>query len=473
MPAKLFDRVLVANRGEIACRIIRTCRDMGLQTVAVYSDADEHAAHVALADFAVALGGSASSESYLVADKVIAAAKRAGAGAIHPGYGFLSENAGFAQQVEDAGLVFVGPSPAAIATMGSKIGAKRLMRERSVPVVPGYDATDASGQSDEAFLAASDTIGFPILVKASAGGGGKGMRIARTKDELKSALAPARREALSSFGDASLLIERYIQSPRHIEVQIFGDAHGKVVHLFERECSIQRRHQKILEEAPSPAVDAALRQRLGEAAVKAGEAIGYRSAGTVEFVFDDVSREFFFLEVNTRLQVEHPVTEEVTGLDLVRLQLEVALGLPLPFTQADLDQRGPVGHAIEARLYAEDPDHEFLPQTGLLTAFDFPARPGLRLDTGVRSGDTVSIHYDPMLAKVVVFGKDRAEANRRLLASLNDAHIAGCRTNLAFLRKVLAHPAWKSGALTTHFIADHSKELLNQPVPPELLEQAL
>jgi 3-methylcrotonyl-CoA carboxylase alpha subunit len=458
-----FSKVLIANRGEIACRIMRTCRDMGLQTVAVFSDADRDAAHVRLADEAVHIGGAASAESYLVADRIIAAALRTGAGAIHPGYGFLSENAGFAAAVEAAGLVFVGPGPAAITAMGSKIAAKQLMREHGVPVVPGYDATDATGQSDEAFIAAASTIGFPLLVKASAGGGGKGMRIVLKIEELPSALASARREATASFGDPSLLIERYIQSPRHLEVQIFGDAHGHVVHLFERECSIQRRHQKILEEAPSPTVDAALRHQLGTAAVKAGEAIGYRSAGTVEFVFDDTTRDFFFLEVNTRLQVEHPVTECVTGLDLVRLQLEVALGRPLPFTQADLDNRGPVGHAIEARLYAEDPNNDFLPQTGRLADFHWANRPGLRLDTGVATGDEVSIHYDPMLAKVIAFGFDRAEANRRLLAALNDASVAGCTTNLAFLRRVLAHPAWQAAQLSTHFIADHKPDLLAAP----------
>lgn len=468
-----FSRVLIANRGEIACRIIRTCRDMGLSTVAVFSDADRDLAHVRLADYAVALGGLASSESYLVADKIIAAAISSGAGAIHPGYGFLSENAAFAAAVEAAGLTFIGPTSEAIAIMGSKIGAKRLMRERGVPVVPGFEATDADGQSDDRFLEAAQAIGFPILVKASAGGGGKGMRIAHSLADLKSALATARREALSSFGDASLLIERYIQSPRHLEVQIFGDAFGQVVHLFERECSIQRRHQKVLEEAPSPAVDAALRHQLGDAAVKAGQAIGYRSAGTVEFVFDDTRREFFFLEVNTRLQVEHPVTEEVTGLDLVRLQIEVALGLPLPFTQEELDQRGPVGHAIEARLYAEDPDHDFLPQTGRLLDFDFPARPGLRVDTGVGRGDEVSIHYDPMLAKVIGRGKDRAEANRRLLAALDEAHVAGCVTNLGFLRRVLRHPAWQSGALTTHFIADHEADLIGVETPADVLTRSL
>ncbi len=450
-----FTKVLVANRGEIARRILRTCRAMGLETVAVCSEADLRAPHVLEADEAVCLGPAASAESYLRADKIIAAAKATGAQAIHPGYGFLSENEAFARAVGEAGLVFVGPTPEAIAAMGSKIAAKRLMAAHGVPVVPGYDGRD--GQDDAAFMRVAEAIGFPLLIKASAGGGGKGMRIVRRIEDLAQALQAGRREALSSFGDDALLIERYIDNPRHIEVQILGDAHGNVVHMFERECSVQRRHQKVLEEAPSPGVNAALRKRLGDAAVAAGKAIGYRSAGTVEFVVDGDLQGIHFLEVNTRLQVEHPVTELVTGHDLVRLQLEVAMGRPLPFTQDDLSIRG---HAIEARLYAEDPDQDFLPQTGRLAAFAFPEVEGLRLDTGVRAGDEVSIHYDPMLAKVIAWGADRAEANRRLLAALRGAEVHGVVTNLKFLRAVLAHPAWQSGQLSTHFIAEHKAALV-------------
>jgi len=462
-----FSKVLVANRGEIARRILRTCRAMGLETVAVCSEADLRAPHVLEADEAVCIGPAPSNESYLKGDRIIAAALATGAGAIHPGYGFLSENESFARAVGDAGLVFVGPTPAAIAAMGSKIAAKRLMAEHGVPIVPGYDGRD--GQDDAAFITAVEAMeasgqgAFPLLIKASAGGGGKGMRIVRRLEDLAAALQAGRREALASFGDDALLVEKYIENPRHIEVQILGDAHGNVVHLFERECSIQRRHQKILEEAPSPGVDAALRERLGAAAVAAGKAIGYRSAGTVEFVVDGDLKGLHFLEVNTRLQVEHPVTELVTGHDLVRLQLEVAMGRPLPFTQADLSIRG---HAIEARLYAEDPDQDFLPQTGRLVAFEFPPVEGLRLDAGVRSGDEVSIHYDPMLAKVIAFGSDRDEANRRLLAALRGASVHGVTTNLRFLRAVLAHPAWQSGKLSTHFIADHKAELIGLKPDP-------
>jgi len=459
-----FHKVLVANRGEIARRILRTCRAMGLETVAICSEADLRAPHVLEADEAVCIGPPPAAESYLRGARIIEAALATGAGAIHPGYGFLSENEAFARAVGDAGLVFVGPTPDAIARMGSKIAAKRLMAEHGVPIVPGYDGRD--GQDDAAFLGAVTAMGpgaFPLLIKASAGGGGKGMRIVRRLEDLSAALQAGRREALASFGDDALLVEKYIENPRHIEVQILGDARGNVVHLFERECSIQRRHQKILEEAPSPGVDAALRERLGAAAVAAGKAIGYRSAGTVEFVVDGDLKGIHFLEVNTRLQVEHPVTELVTGHDLVRLQLEIAMGRPLPFTQADLRIQG---HAIEARLYAEDPDQDFLPQTGRLVAFDFPEVEGLRLDAGVRAGDEVSIHYDPMLAKVIAWGSDRAEANRRLLAALRGALVHGVTTNLRFLRAVLGHPAWQSGALSTHFIAEHKHALVGLTVDP-------
>ncbi|MCB9733884.1 MAG: ATP-grasp domain-containing protein [Deltaproteobacteria bacterium] len=449
MATPSFDKVLVANRGEIARRIFRTCRAMGLGTVAVYSDADRDAPHVRDADEAVHIGGAESSASYLVIARILEAAHRTGAGAIHPGYGFLAENADFAEACEAAGVVFIGPTPDAIRAMGSKIGAKALMIEHGVPVVPGFDGGD---QSDDAFLEAAEVVGFPLLVKASAGGGGKGMRVANDVAELARALGAGRREARAAFGDDRLLIERYVERPRHVEIQILGDAHGHVVHCFERECTIQRRHQKILEESPSPALDDALRAAMGDAAVKAGQAIGYRSAGTVEFVLGP-DRKFYFLEVNTRLQVEHPVTELVTGLDLVRLQIEVALGRPLPFTQADLTTRG---HAIEARIYAEDPGDGFLPQTGTLADWHVPAHlDGARVDGGVESGSEVSIHYDPMLAKVMAWGENRAEATRRLARILSESSVQGVTTNRRFLVDVLRHPAWASGDLTTGFIAEH------------------
>lgn len=462
----MFDTVLIANRGEIARRIIRTCKDMGLRTVAVYSLADTHAAFVREADEAVLVGQAPASASYLVVERIIEAARATGAGAIHPGYGFLSEHAGFAEACAAAGIIFIGPTPAAIAAMGSKIAAKRLMHSHGVPVVPGHDGGD---QSDEGLMLAAPTVGFPLLVKASAGGGGKGMRLVRHADELPAAIAGARREAQASFGDGSLLIERYIESPRHIEVQILGDAHGHVVHVFERECSIQRRHQKILEESPSPAIDPELRAAIGAAAVKAGLALGYQSAGTVEFVMGK-DRAFYFLEVNTRLQVEHPVTEMVTGLDLVRLQIEIAMGRPLPFKQEDLKQSG---HAIEARLYAEDPDGGFLPQTGTLRTLHLASGPGIRIDSGVVEGDEVGIHYDPMLAKIIAYGADRAEANRRLQRALERSLIVGVTTNLDFLGRVLAHPAWRAGDIHTHFIAEHESDLLGVATSPETVVTAV
>ncbi len=461
----MFDTVLIANRGEIARRIIRTCKEMGLRTVAVYSQADVRAAFVREADEAVLVGGAPAWDSYLSVERIVEAARATGAGAIHPGYGFLSEHEGFARACEAAGIVFIGPTADTIAQMGSKIAAKELMKAHGVPVVPGFSG---GAEGNAAFIEAAGAIGFPILVKASAGGGGKGMRLVRRTEELEAALDGARREATAAFGDGALLIERYVDRPRHIEVQILGDAHGNLVHVFERECSIQRRHQKILEESPSPAVDPELRARLGDAAVRAGKALGYRSAGTVEFVMG-ADREFYFLEVNTRLQVEHPVTECVTGLDLVRCQIEVAMGHLLPFAQGDLRQRGA---AIEARLYAEDPDAAFLPQTGTLEVLQLSEGPGIRLDAGVVEGDEVGIHYDPMLAKIIATGADRAEANRRLQRALQASVIHGVKTNLAFLARVIAHPAWQRGDIHTHFIDTHAAELLDQPTPPGLAADA-
>ncbi len=462
-----FDKVLIANRGEIARRVARTCRDMGLVTVAVFSDADAAAAHVRDADEAVHIGPAPSADSYLAIDRVIAAARRTGAGAVHPGYGFLAENAAFAKACADAGLVFVGPGPEAIAAMGSKIGAKALMAEHGVPVIPGFDGGD---QSDAAFLAAAPDVGYPLLVKASAGGGGKGMRTVRAPEALPAALAAARREARAAFGDDRLLIERYVERPRHVEVQILGDAYGNVIHLLERECSIQRRHQKIIEETPSPALDDALRAAMGAAAVEAGRAIGYRSAGTVEFILAP-DGAFYFLEVNTRLQVEHPVTELVTGLDLVRLQLEVAMGRPLPLTQGDVAARG---HAIECRVYAENPAEGFLPQTGRLVDWDVPETlPGIRLDSGVEAGDDVCIHYDPMLAKLIAWGRDRDEATRRLIRALSEASIQGVRTNRRFLIDVLRDDAWASGDVSTHLIDERFSGWTDAGVPDEVVRVAM
>ncbi len=456
-----FDKVLVANRGEIARRVLRTCRAMGYATVAVYSDADADARHVHEADEAVRIGPPPSAESYLRIEAILDAARRTGAGAIHPGYGFLSENAAFAEACEAAGVVFIGPTAAAIRAMGSKIEAKHLMASHGVPVVPGYQGED---QTTARLTSEALAIGFPLLLKASAGGGGKGMRVVRAEDELDGAIAAARREAMAAFGDDRLLIERYVERPRHIEFQILGDAHGHVVHVHERECSIQRRHQKIVEETPSVALDPELRAEMARAAVTAGQALGYRSAGTVEFILAP-DRRFYFLEVNTRLQVEHPVTELVTGLDLVRLQLLVAQGQPLPVTQADIQ---PSGHAIECRIYAEDPDNAFLPATGRLRDWHFPPLEGLRLDGGVEAGDEVSIYYDPMLAKVVTWAPTRAEATRRMVRALETASIQGVRTNRAFLVALLRHPAWEAGQTDTHFIDTHfPPEARGVPADPE------
>jgi acyl-CoA carboxylase subunit alpha len=441
-------KILVANRGEIARRVLRTVRAMGLAGVAVYSDADADAPHVREADEAVRLGPAPSRESYLAIDRVLAAAAATGADAVHPGYGFLAENADFAARVAAAGLTFIGPPVEAIRTMGSKIEAKRIMADAGVPVVPGVSGR---GRSDAELAAEGRALGFPLLVKASAGGGGKGMRIVRAAAELGDALAAARREAEGAFGDGTLLIERYFEAPRHIEVQIFADTYGAVVHCFERECSIQRRYQKVIEEAPSPAVDGALRAKLGAAAVAAARAIGYVGAGTVEFIVDRQGA-FYFLEVNTRLQVEHPVTEAVTGLDLVRLQIVVAQGEPLPFAQEDLALDG---HAIEARLYAEDPARDFLPATGRVLLWEPPRLPGVRYDAGVVAGSDVGVHYDPLLAKVIAHGASRAEATQRLVRALQGLGVAGVTTNRDFLIAVLTHPRFHAGETDTHFIERH------------------
>ena len=451
----MIDSVLVANRGEIARRIFRTCRELGIATVAVYSDADRTLPFVGEADRAVRIGGPSAAASYLDLGKLLDAAHRSGAKAVHPGYGFLAENANFAQSVIDAGLIWIGPPPTAIALMGDKSSARRLATEAEVPTVPGYDGDD---QRDATLIAAAAGIGFPILVKAAAGGGGRGMRRVNEAAELQLALEGARREAKASFDDDKLLLERCLERPRHIEIQVLADAHGNAVHLLERECSIQRRHQKIVEEAPSPAVDAALRKRMGDAAVRITQRAGYVGAGTVEFLLAD--GEFFFLEMNTRLQVEHPVTEAITHTDLVALQLTVAEGRTLPLSQETLTADG---HAIEVRLYAEDPAQAYLPATGLLERLRFPAE--IRVDAGYAEGDSVGIHYDPMLAKLIAWGPDRQTATRRLRRALDRSWIAGVKTNRGQLRAILAHPAWAAGALHTAFLDEHQLHVGSEPFP--------
>ncbi len=448
MPA--ISKLLIANRGEIAARVIRTARAMDIGTVAVFSGPDADAPYVTAADEAVALPGSAPADTYLNAPALIAAAQHTGADAIHPGYGFLSENAAFAQACADAGLIFVGPPPQAIEAMGSKIAAKELMAAAGVPVLPSI-RIEGDQPPDDAEI---KRIGFPLLVKAAFGGGGRGMRVVRGHADLAAALAGARREAAAAFGDGTVFLERYLDSPRHIEVQIFGDTHGTLVHLFERECSIQRRYQKIIEEAPSPAVDEALRQELGEAAIAAGKAIGYTGAGTVEFVLD-AAGTFYFLEVNTRLQVEHPVTELVTGLDLVALQLQVAEGQPLP---AEVRLAALTGHAIEARLYAEDVAAGFLPATGTLRAFDVPGVPGIRVDAGVTAGSQVGLHYDAMLAKVIAHGPTRDAARRRLARALAETRLHGVTSNRDLLVGILREEEFQRGQIDTGYLTRHDPE---------------
>jgi 3-methylcrotonyl-CoA carboxylase alpha subunit len=459
----MFDKILIANRGEIACRVARTARRLGIRTVAVYSDADADAMHVAACDEAYRLGPPPPRESYLDGAAIIAIAKRSGAQAIHPGYGFLSENEGFAAQCAGAGIVFVGPPPAAIAAMGSKSAAKHIMGKAAVPLVPGYHGDD----QDPAQLArAAAAIGFPVLIKATAGGGGKGMKIVERAADFAAALASAQREAKAGFGDDRVLIEKYLTAPRHIEIQVFADTHGNAVYLFERDCSVQRRHQKVLEEAPAPAMKPEHRRAMGEAAVACARAIGYVGAGTVEFIAaDSFARDgaFYFMEMNTRLQVEHPVTEMITGEDLVEWQLRVAADEPLPKRQDELRIRG---HAIEARIYAEDPDRGFLPSIGTLAHLASPAeRAGVRVDTGVRAGDAITPYYDPMIAKLIVHGDDRAAALRRMNEALGEYEIVGVATNVSFLKRVVTHEAFASGHVDTGLIARHHAALFPPPVP--------
>jgi 3-methylcrotonyl-CoA carboxylase alpha subunit len=437
--------LLIANRGEIACRVARTARAMGIRTVAVFSEADAETPHVRACDEAWPIGPAAAAESYLKADVILDVARRSGADAVHPGYGFLSENAGFARACEAAGVIFVGPPASAIDAMGSKAGAKTLMEKAGVPLVPGYHGDD---QAPAILSQAALAIGFPVLLKASAGGGGKGMRVVRSEDELPAAIDSAKREGKASFGDDRLIVEKYLERPRHVEVQVFADPHGNTVHLFERDCSAQRRHQKILEEAPAPGLDPAIRDAMGRAAVAAAEAVGYVGAGTVEFILD-ASGTFHFMEMNTRLQVEHPVTELITGLDLVALQLRVAAGEKLPFTQDDLRI---TGHAVEVRLYAEDPARDFFPQTGPLTRLRFPQGEGIRIDSGVEEGGAVTVHYDPMIAKVIAYGRDRREALARLGSALGRIEIVGVTTNAGFLKRLVEHPEVVAGPIDTGFV---------------------
>ncbi len=449
----MFDRLLIANRGEIACRIIRSCQRLGVYSIAVHSSADAGARHARLADEAADLGGLRPDESYLRIEKLIELARERGADAIHPGYGFLSENPLFADACDAAGLAFIGPDAETIRLMGSKSRARQIMAAAGVPVVPGYDG---DAQDDASLREAARETGYPLMLKASAGGGGKGMRVVRDESGWDAALAGARREAAAAFGDTRMIVERYVTEPRHVEVQIIGDSHGQLVHLFERECSIQRRHQKIIEESPSPVVDTKLRQRLTEAALAAARAVDYVNAGTVEFLLD-ASGEFFFMEMNTRLQVEHPITEAITGIDLVEWQLRVAAGEALPCSQNEISAHG---HAIEARIYAENPFNGFLPSTGRIGRFLYPTSGDLRIDTGVEDGDEVSIHYDPMLAKLIVWGADRASATEQLRHALARTLLTGPTTNLPLLRSIAAHPDFAAAKMDTAYLDQYLDQVL-------------
>ncbi len=463
----MFKKILIANRGEIACRVIRACREMDIATVAVYSEADRNALHVRMADEAVYIGPPPSSESYLVGEKIIAAARQTGADAIHPGYGFLSENAGFVRNVTKAGITFIGPPPEAMEAMGGKISARKIAVAAGVPVVPG--TTEPLNSLEDAETTAAE-IGYPIMLKASAGGGGKGMRLVNSADELKSAYENARAESLASFGDDAVYIEKAIVRPRHIEIQIFSDTHGNHVYFGERECSIQRRHQKVIEEAPTPINSAELRTAMGECAVKVARAVNYVGAGTVEFLASDLDRSFYFLEMNTRLQVEHPVTEMVTGIDLVRAQIRVAEGNQLPFRQSDIHLNG---HAIECRVYAEDPDNNFLPSPGRITRLRIPQGPGVRDDGGVYEGAEVSIYYDPMISKLTVWGRDRAEAIGRMKRALREYEVGGIKTTLSFFREVMIDPVFTAGDLDTGFIGAFESRRNAVETDPEIEQVAI
>lgn len=475
----MFGKILIANRGEIAVRLIRACRELGIATVAVFSEADHRALHVRMADEAVEIGPAPARESYLVTDRVVEAALATGSKAVHPGYGFLSENAAFADAVSAAGLAFIGPPSTAIRAMGDKAAARARMEAAGVPVVPGWQDED----DDRVLAAKAAEIGYPVMVKAAAGGGGKGMRIVERPRDLAEELGAARREAQAAFGDQRLVLERYIARAHHVEFQILADNYGNVVHLFERECSVQRRHQKIIEETPSPLLDGrldlqlhpplrpSLRDRMGAAAVAAAAEVGYRNAGTIEFIVDPDTHEFYFLEMNTRLQVEHPISELVTGIDLAQWQIRIAADEPLPFRQSDLHQRG---HAIECRLYAEDPANRFLPATGKILRFIEPKGPGVRVDTGITTGDEVSLYYDPLIAKLIVHAEDRPAAIRKMRAALADTVLLGITTNWRFLQDVLGHPTFLEGKVHTSWI-DHEFTDWEAPqcdLPPEVLAAA-
>lgn len=441
----MFNKILIANRGEIAVRVMRACREMGIGTVAVYSDVDRKALHVRYADEAYHIGPAPSSESYLCIDRILDAARRSGAEAIHPGYGFLAENPDFARACKEAGVVFIGPPVAAMELMGSKTAARRALIDARLPVVPG---TDRNIESFEEVRRIASEIGFPVMLKASEGGGGKGLRHVATPAELESAYRNARSEAQNAFNDASIYLEKYIEHPRHIEIQILGDQHGNLIHLGERECSLQRRHQKVMEEYPSPLLDEGLRRKMGEAAVRIGALAGYANAGTVEFLVDQ-DRNFYFLEMNTRLQVEHPVTEMVSGVDLVKEQLKIAAGQPLAWRQEDIHMRG---WALECRIYAEDPANNFFPSPGLITRLKVPSGPGVRDDSGVYEGWSVPLEYDPLLSKLVVWGNDRPEAIARMRRALGEYNVSGIQTNIPFFRHVLDHPDFIAGRIDTSFI---------------------
>ena len=463
----MFTKILIANRGEIACRVIRACREMKIATVAVYSDADRDSLNVRMADEAFHIGPPPSNESYLRWEKIIAVAKESGAEAIHPGYGFLSENAEFVREVNKAGIVFIGPPPEVMEGMGGKISARKIAIEAGVPVVPG--TTEPLTSFEDAKETAS-RFGYPVMLKASAGGGGKGMRLVVDESELKSALENSQSEALASFGDDAVYIEKAVVRPRHIEIQVFSDTHGNHVHLGERECSIQRRHQKVIEEAPSPINSAELREEMGACAVKVAKAVGYVGAGTVEFLVSDLDRSFYFLEMNTRLQVEHPVTELVTGIDLVREQIRVAWGEKLSFEQSDIVLKG---HAIECRVYAEDPENNFLPSPGTITRLRLPQGPGVRDDGGIYEGAEVSIYYDPMISKFAVYGRDRAEAIDRMRRALLEYEVGGIKTTLPFFREVMEDAEFISGELDTSFISRFNERKVEAETDQEVTDIAM
>ncbi|KYK38533.1 MAG: pyruvate carboxylase subunit A [Theionarchaea archaeon DG-70] len=458
----MFEKVLIANRGEIAVRILTACHELGIRTVAVYSEVDADAPHVRCADESYPLGDPQPLESYLNIDKIITACSEMGVDAVHPGYGFLAENPAFAERCERENITFIGPHSDVIRLMGHKVEAKTSIKKAGVPVIPGYHGGD---QHVDALVEEGLQIGFPLLIKAAAGGGGKGMRIVTREEDLKEFIESCKRESGKAFGDDSVFLEKYVDRPRHIEFQILGDHHKKMIHLFERECSIQRRHQKIIEETPSTALDSQLQEKMGEAAVKAAEAVGYTNAGTVEFMVDG-NKNFYFLEMNTRLQVEHPVTEFVTGVDLVKWQLRIASGEPLTLEQEQLTQRG---HAIECRIYAEDPQNDFLPSTGILNQVELPQGVNIRNDSGIEPGMEVTSYYDPLLAKLTVYAENRGETIQKMIWALSTYVILGVTTNISFLRRVLAHESFRRGDITTHFIQDHENLFLEPEIPDEAL----